>query len=83
MPHIYFTRKGQSTFGKCRIMQLFGSEVLEVTLYSFEDFGDGTEPNARSRNIYSSPGFASSFTHASPALPAPGYAVSPSTDRAC
>ena len=42
MPHIYFTRKGQSTFGKCRIMQLLGSEVLEVSLYSFEDFGDGT-----------------------------------------
>ena len=29
------------------------------------------EPNARSRNIYSSPGFASSFTHASPAPSCP------------
>ena len=42
MSHIHFTGKGQGTFGKISIVQLFRSQIFKIALYGLKNLSNGT-----------------------------------------
>ena len=42
MSHIHFTGKGQGTFGKISIVQLFRGQIFKIALYGLKNLSNGT-----------------------------------------